>query len=145
MESSSVPRDTGRAVSEENVEIALAASDAWNRGDREALLALWDEEAEFYPLRAQLEGESYSGHDGLMRFPAEMTQDFEEVRFEIEETREAGEQVVGNGRFRARGRASGVDINVPLGVINTVRRGKIVYLRFFSEPAEALEAAGLRE
>jgi ketosteroid isomerase-like protein len=132
-------------MSEENVEIGLAAVDAWNSGDREAWLALWDEEAEFYPLRAQLEGESYSGHDGLMRFLAEMTQDFEEVRFEIEETRDAGEQVVGTGRFRARGRASGVDLDVPLGVLARMRRGKIVYMRFFSEPADALEAAGVSE
>ena len=127
------------------MEIALATVDAWNRGDREAWLDLWDEEAEFYPLRAQLEGESYSGHDGLMRFLAEMTQDFEEVRFEIEETRDAGEQVVGTGRFRARGRASGVELNVPLGVLARMRRGKIVYMRFFSEPADAREAAGLQE
>jgi ketosteroid isomerase-like protein len=70
---------------------------------------------------------------------------FEEVRFEIEETRDAGEQVVGIGRFRARGRASGVDINVPVGAVQRVRRGKIVYTRLFSEPAEALEAAGLSE
>jgi ketosteroid isomerase-like protein len=80
-----------------------------------------------------------------MRFLAEMTQDFEEVRFEIEEARDSGEQVVGIGRFRARGRASGVDINVPLGVFQRVRRGTIVYVRFFSEPAEAFEAAGLSE
>ncbi len=132
-------------MSQENVEIALTAVDAWNRGDREAWLDLWDEKAEFYPLRAQLEGESYSGHDGLTRFLAEMTQDFEEVRFEIDETRDAGEQVVGIGRFRARGRASGVDLNVPLGVLTRMRRGKIVYTRLFSEPADALEAAGLQE
>ena len=66
------------------MEIGLAAVDAWNRGDREAWLALWDEEAEFYPLRAQLEGESDSGHEGLERFLVEMTEDWEEVRFEIE-------------------------------------------------------------
>ena len=132
-------------MSQENLEIALTAVDAWNRGDREAWLDLWDEKAEFYPLRAQLEGESYSGHDGLTRFLAEMTQDFEEVRFEIDETRDAGEQVVGIGRFRARGRASGVDLNVPLGVLTRMRRGKIVYTRLFSEPADALEAAGLQE
>ena len=74
-----------------------------------------------------------------------MTEEWEAVRFEIDETREAGEQVVGIGRFRARGRASGVDLSVPLGVFTRVRRGKIVYTRFFSEPADALEAAGLRE
>jgi hypothetical protein len=50
--------------------------------------------------------------------------------------------VVGVGRFRARGRASGVDLNFPFGA---VRRGRIVYTRSFSEPAEALEAAGLSE
>jgi uncharacterized protein len=132
-------------VSEENVEIALAAVDAWNRGDREAWLALWDEEAEFYPLRAQLEGESYRGHEGIKRFLVEMTEEWENVLFEIDETRDAGEQVVATGRFRARGRASGVDLNVPLGVCTRVRRGKIVYTRFFSEPADALKAAGLRE
>jgi ketosteroid isomerase-like protein len=76
---------------------------------------------------------------------AESDQDFEEVRFEIEETRDAGEQAVGLGRFRARGRASGVDLNVPLGVFIRVRNGKLVYLRLFTEPTDALEAAGLRE
>jgi ketosteroid isomerase-like protein len=133
------------AVSEENVEIALAAADAWNRGDYEAWLATWDENSEFVPLRAQLEGGSYSGHDGLLRFRDELTQDFEEVRLELEETRDAGDQVVGIGRFRARGRASGVDINVPLGVLTRLSRGKIVYMRFFTEPAGALQAAGLTE
>jgi len=132
-------------MSQENVEIALAAVDAWNRGDREAWMALWDEEAEFYPLRAQLEGEAYWGHDGLERFLTEMAEQWEKVRFEIDETRDAGEQVVGIGRFRARGRASGIDLTVPLGVLTRVRRGKIVYIRFFSEPSDALEAAGLRE
>jgi len=74
-----------------------------------------------------------------------MAEDFENVRFEIDEMRDAGEQVIGIGRFRARGRASGVDLNVPLGVVQRVQRGKIIYIRFFSEPADALEAAGLRE
>ena len=132
------------------MEVARRFGDALNaflRGEvsSEAWLSLWDEEAEFVPLRAQLEGESYSGHDGLMRFVAELAEDFEEVRFEIEETRDAGGQVVGIGRFRGRGRSSGVDINVPVGVIQRVRRGKIVYTRLFSEPADALEAAGLSD
>ena len=132
-------------MSEENVEINLSVVDAWNRGDREAWMALWDEEAEFYPLRAQLEGDSYRGHEGMERFLGEMAENWEDVRFEIDERRDAGEQVVGIGRFRARGRASGVDINVPIGVFTRVRQGKIVYARFFSEPADALEAAGLSE
>ena len=132
-------------MSEENVEIALALVDTWNRGDREAFLALWDEEGEFVPFRAQLEGKSYRGREGLERFVAEMTEDFEEVRFEVEEFRDAGEQVVGIGRIQLHGRGSGIDLDVPLGVLTRVRRGKVVYSRFYSEPADALEAAGLSE
>src|SRR3954453_10912545 len=131
-------------MSQENIEIALAAVDAWNRGDRGAWMALWDEEAEFYPLRAQLEGESYWGHEGLERFLAEMTRSGKRCGSRSTR-RETPEKVVGIGRFRARGRASGVDLNVPLGVFTRVRRGKIVYTRLFAEPADALEAAGLRE
>jgi hypothetical protein len=52
---------------------------------------------------------------------------------------------VGIGRFRARGRASGIDLNVPLGVLTRVRRKRIIYTRFFSEPSHALEAAGVSE
>jgi ketosteroid isomerase-like protein len=134
-------------MAQENVEIALAAAATLNRGDREAFMALWDEEAEFLPLRAQLEGEAYRGHGGLERFFTEMAEEWgDSVRFEIDETRAVGDQVVvGIGRFRARGRASGVDLNVPLGVFTRVQNGKIVYLRLFSEPADALEAAGLSE
>ena len=46
-------------------------------------MALWDEEAEFYPLCAQLEGESSRGHDGLERFFGLMAEDWEDVRFEL--------------------------------------------------------------
>jgi hypothetical protein len=55
-------------MSQENVEIALAAVDAWNRGGREAWMALWDEEAEFYPLRAQLEARRIGAMRGWSGF-----------------------------------------------------------------------------
>ena len=138
-------REILRQAMSENVEVALALVDAWNRGDREAFISLWDEQAVFYPLRAQLEGEAYRGHDGLDRFITGLTDEWADVRFEIDETRAARDRVVGIGRFRARGRASGVEIDVPLGVFTRVRRGKIVCTRLFSEPADALEAAGLSE
>jgi ketosteroid isomerase-like protein len=131
-------------MSQENVEIVRAAFDAWNRGDFDAWIRAWDEQAEFYPLRAQLEGGAYRGHDGLRRFIDEMVEEWDEVRFEVDEIRDAGEQMVGFGRMRARGRASGVDIDVPLGVVGAVRGERIAYARFFSDPAAAVEAAGLR-
>jgi ketosteroid isomerase-like protein len=96
-------------------------------------------------LRAQLEGGAYRSHDGLRRFIDEMFEEWDGVRFEVDEIRDAGEQMVGFGRMRARGRASGVELDVPLGVLGVVRSERITYARFFSDPADALEAAGLRE
>ena len=132
-------------MARENVEIVRAAFDAWNRGDLDAWVEAWDADAEFYPLRAQLEGRSYRGRDGARRFIAELYEDWEEVRFEIDEIRDLGTRGVGSGRFKARGRASGVELDVPLGWVVELRNGKFVYGRFFSDPAEALEAAGVRE
>jgi uncharacterized protein len=135
--------DTERAVSEDDVEVVRAAFGAWNRGDRGAWMKFWDEEAEFYPLRAQLEGRPYRGAEGLRRFVAEVNEDWDEIRFELDQIRDVGGQVVATGRARARARASGLDLDVPLGLVGTVRSGKIVYGRFFSDPMDALEAVGV--
>ena len=74
-----------------------------------------------------------------------MAEDWEGLRFEMDEIREADEQIVGSGRFQARGRVSGIELDVPLGVIGVVRKGKLVYARFFSDPADAIAVAGLVE
>ncbi|MGH2993388.1 MAG: nuclear transport factor 2 family protein [Solirubrobacterales bacterium] len=105
------------------------AIEAWNRGDFDAWIGTWDERAEFHPLRAQSKGRAYHGHDGLRRFVAEMAAEWEEVRFEVDEIRGAGEQVVATGRVRARGRASGAERGVPLALVGVVRDKRVVYAR----------------
>jgi ketosteroid isomerase-like protein len=132
-------------MSQENVEFVLAAFDAWNRGDHDAFVDAWAEEAEFWPFRAQIEGRAYRGHDELRSFIAEVAEEWEELRFEVDEIRDAGEQMAGRGRLRARGRASGAEVNAQFGFVGGVRDRKVVYGRFFSNPAQALEAAGLSE
>jgi ketosteroid isomerase-like protein len=132
-------------MSEESVEIARAAFESWNRGDYEAWIEAFDEEAEFIPMRAQLEGRSYHGHDGLHRFIDEMFEEWEQVRFEVDEIREGERYMAAFGRVRARGRASGVDLDVPLALVGTVRNSKIAYARFYADRAGALAAAGLSE
>jgi ketosteroid isomerase-like protein len=118
-----------QAMSQESGEIVRAAIDAWNRGDFDAWIGAWDEQADFYPLRAQLEGDVYRGHDGLRRFVAEIAEEWEQVRFKVDEIRGAGEQVVALGRLRARGRGSGVERDIPLALVGVVRDGKVLYSR----------------
>ena len=116
-------------MAQESIEIVRAAIEAWNRGDIDAWISAWDERAEFHPLCAQLEGDVYRGHDGLRRFVAEMAEEWEEVRFEVDEIRGAGEQVVALGRGRARGQTSGVERDAPLALVGVVRDKKLVYAR----------------
>ena len=132
-------------MSQGDVEVVRELAAAWRRGDREAWLAVWDDEAEFYPLRAQLEGHTYRGRDGLREFLIEWDKDWDYARFDVNEIRDAGDQVVALAQFRALGRGSGVELDYPIGVVITVRRERVVYARFYSTVSDALEAVGLSE
>ncbi len=74
MESSTPSRDTAWAMSEENVELTLLLSDALNRRDVDAWVALWDDEGSWSPaIETLTEGRrTYRG-------PAEMRQYFSDL------------------------------------------------------------------
>src|SRR2546430_934870 len=61
-------RDSERLVSHENVEMHRRALEAFNAGDLEAFVALWDPEIEFHSTFAAVGGARYHGHDGLRRW-----------------------------------------------------------------------------
>ena len=128
---------------EEYTEVVRGAIDAWNRGDYDTWIESFAPDCEFSPLRAQLEDQAYRGHDGLRRFIHDLTEDWVEVRFEAGEMRDVGDQVVVLSRFHGRGRASGAEVDVPIGIVGEVRQGKIAQCRMFSDPEEAFKAAGL--
>ena len=70
--------------------------------------------------------------------------DFADLRFELEELIDAGEQVVSVQRIIARARASGVATELRYATVNTIRNSKIVRGREYWPRGEALEAVGLR-
>jgi hypothetical protein len=70
-------------------------------------------------------------------------EDWEYLRVEIDDFRDADSNVVGTGRLHSRGRASRVDLDVPIAFVWQFREGKAVYAKLFSEEADALRAAGL--
>ncbi len=115
----------------------------FNDRDFERMAAELSEDAELYPLRAQLEGKSYRGPAGVREMFADFDEDWEQLRVEIDELRDAGDQVAVRCHLRSRGRTSGVDLEVPIGFVWRFRDGKAVYMRSYSEPDDALRAAGL--
>jgi ketosteroid isomerase-like protein len=127
----------------ENVEIVREVLAAWPRGDRDAIVAAMAEDCELVPLRAQLEGSSYRGREGALRFWDDLHADWEGLELPIQDVRDLGDTVVVIGHLVARGRTSGVDLDVPIGQVWELRDGKVTRMHAFSDPADALRAAGL--
>ena len=135
-------------MSRANVETFKRGSEAASRRDIEALLAGIDPEVEWHGALAVLlggEGRAYRGHEGVRDWLRDQEEAFSEIHIDYSEIRYLGERVVATGHFRARGKTSGAKVESPAGWVVEFRDGKVVYMRAYLDPEEALEAAGLRE
>ncbi len=126
-----------------NVDIVRRAFEAWNAGDIDRVIELVGPEFEFIPFRSQLEGACYRGADGMRQFARDVAEEWEYVRIAPDEFRDAGEQVLVLGCYETRGRASGVDVELPAAWVAQLQDGKLVHLRSYSDRDVALAAAGL--
>src|SRR5262245_37742953 len=135
-------------MSEENVEAFKRGFAAFNRRDLEANLDELDPEVvQHLSLFTMLGGglTVYRGHDGVRELYRDLGEGFAEFRVEITEIRDVGERIVAIGQLRGRGRASGAEVQSPIGYVVELRNGKAIRIDDFFDPAEALEAAGLSE
>jgi ketosteroid isomerase-like protein len=62
-----------------------------------------------------------------------------------DEIRSLGDRLVVFGEIHGRGRASGMDVRVPLAWVLEFRDGKLRRNRTYADRNEALEAAGIEE
>jgi ketosteroid isomerase-like protein len=130
----------------ENVEIVRRTYPAFNRRDIPAFLDSLDPDVEWIPIMAALEERVYRGHDGVRHWLEDLAADWELFEVHTDEFRDLGDRVLVLGRWRARGRASGVDLeDQPAAWLTELRDGKIVWMQTYSDRREALEAAGLSE
>ena len=135
-------------MSRENVEVVRRVSDAYNRRDVEAMLDELHPEIEWYPwLQVQLGGGAtvYRGHEGVRDGVRDGEDAFSEVRAELSEVRDLGERAVAIGHLRGRGKESGALTESELAWIVEFQGGKVIRVREYLDPKEALEAAGLSE
>jgi ketosteroid isomerase-like protein len=141
-------------MSQENVEVVLSMTEAFQRRDREAL------ERSFDPLDPEVEWDAsrladvvpdiagvFQGHDGVRDFWRRWLTAWRDLRFDIQEVLDAGDEVVSLiHNQRMWGRHSGIEVKFqPYGWVYTFRGDKIVRVRWYPDQESALEAAGLRE
>jgi len=85
------------------------------------------------------------GVEGAMRIRNHWLDTWDEHRVDLEELIDEGDNVVASAHVRARGKASGIEVDVCLYMRFRVRDDKVVYVFEHEDRAEALEALGLRE
>ena len=131
---------------EANVELVRRLYELHNRG-ADAVLAAYEQlchpDTEWVPaVVGGAEGRSYRGREGLARWYREREEAFEDASVEIEECRAVGEDVVLLlGRSRARGRASGIEMDEKVGILIHIRDGLIQRNQAFGSHRQAEEAA----
>ena len=87
----------------------------------------------------------HRGHEGAREALREWYDALAEIRVEIAEIRDRGERILAFGRIHARGKQSGAAVESPGGWMVEFKNGKVVRVREYLDPKEALEAAGLEE
>jgi ketosteroid isomerase-like protein len=133
-------------MSQENVDLAYRAYDAFNRRDLDAFLACMDPEVEFTTRFMQMENKAYDrGHSGIRDWWRDTFAVFPDYRAEILEVRDLGDAGIAALRVRGHGADSGAPFDEWLWGALKLRNGKVIWWSIFGSEAEALEAAGLSE
>ena len=116
---------------ESKIEIAQRATAALRRRDLDALGKLLAPDFEIVGIRADVEQTIFRGPDALPRWFAAIDDAWEGMTGEIENRREGPDWVLSFVWLRARGRESGVELDVPAASIYRFRDGLITVLRVY--------------
>ena len=90
-------------------------------------------------------GGTYRGHEGFRKAWARAIEPWDSIDAGLEWVRDAGNEVVSCHWWWMRGKGSGIETEIRYAYVWRFREGKVVYCKSYGDPAQALEAAGLRE
>ncbi len=129
-------------MSAENVDAVRRCLDGWNRGDVDAWLESAHPDVEFYSEIAR----RMQGAETVSRGVAELRRFWDDwhsvwnLKIEVAEIRDLGDNVVVLGRMQARGEASGVNLEQPVAYVYEFEGGLARRVRAYLDPQLALEA-----
>jgi ketosteroid isomerase-like protein len=133
-------------MSQENVEIAMQATDALNRRDWDAFCGLITPDFEWLPVMpGAVQGARYRGREEFARYVAEVEETWEYLRAVMVDLRDLGDRVLLLGHIEGLGKASGVPVEMPVAEIMDFRDGKLARDRVLLDHDAALKAVGLAE
>ena len=128
-------------MSQENMEIVRRL---WRERDAKSVFVFYDPaiiwESHYGPISGV-----YHGHEGVRQFFREWTEPLETFRARAETFIDAGDSVVVATRIWARGKGSGVEGEMPQGMVYSLRNGLVTRVDLYESKRIALEAVGLSE
>ena len=132
-------------MSEENIELVRRALQAIDRRDLTSLLAVLDEDAEVVPTRDWPEP-GVRGAEAVFNWYVQAFDSLQPFRTADTEFIDAGaDKVLLQYRMDVRGKGSDAEVEFRRWCVVTVRRVRLLRTEWFSDRADALEAAGLSE
>jgi ketosteroid isomerase-like protein len=134
-------------MSQESVEIVRRWGESWARRDVPDLLACFNDEIEvdFSNADGPFRG-IYRGRDDVIGFCRSLWEAWEVITFSFEAAIECGDDCLVTAHvLRAKGKASGINVEAHGANLWTFREGRISRCELFQTTAEALEAVGRSE
>jgi ketosteroid isomerase-like protein len=129
-------------MSQENIEVVQAFFEAWNAGNMDALRKLHDPDAIARPPEGWPEPGPFVGREAVMRQFEQLRETWDADALElISDFIDAGDRVA--VRYIWRGAGHGPEANFEITLVFTVRKGRILFLEYFWDHADALETLGL--
>jgi ketosteroid isomerase-like protein len=130
------------------LDLARRAIEAWNRLDLDAFMQAWHPKADWrpaFPTGTEGAGGVFSGHDGIRDAWHYVRTAWSVYRVEPEELRLVGDVLPVLGRIHARGETSGIEIDSAWSAVLQFRDGKVIRAWDWLDHESALEAVGLRQ
>jgi ketosteroid isomerase-like protein len=131
------------AEPETNIDVVREGYEHFNRGDLDWVLGHLDPEIVWEDARQMPDARVYHGVDEVRRFLESFGRHWEEIRFELEQLREAGDSVLAFVRIVGRGRSSGALVDAHLVHVWDMRDLKGRHIRTFFDRHEAAGKAGM--
>jgi ketosteroid isomerase-like protein len=133
-------------MSQENLELVRHIFEVFNTEDIDQIVTLIHSELVVeIASEVSAEPDTYEGEEGMRRYFSSFRDVMEEIRFEPERLWDAGESVVVALRLTAKGRQTAIAVEQRSAGVWTFRDGKVISVRAYASPTEALLAAGVAE
>jgi len=131
-------------LGDEKLAATLRSYEAFNRGDLEDALALFDPEVVWHTyLVPGPGGGTYLGHDGVRELWADARNIFGDFRNEPERLVSVGDRLLVMVRICGWGKESGVEVEAKIAHVHTFRDGKVLSVESYEDRDQALELVGV--